>query len=144
MTISKNQLVYMESYQSLINFLQTTIDELGMEYFKLSDRDRETDDHILYDLDRDSFEMIAVVLKWSWKRPGYGTPKPVDVNVNIFVNSFGAISAQELFINFLNFLFLNFFQSMRNAWVGWISIFSKIFTDNGLQNKYFLTSKMDW
>ena len=30
-------------------------------------------------------------------RPGYGTPKPVDVNVNIFVNSFGAISAQEIF-----------------------------------------------
>ena len=30
-------------------------------------------------------------------RPGYGTPKPVDVNVNIFVNSFGAISAQDFF-----------------------------------------------
>ena len=39
----------MESYRLLINFLQTTIDELGMEYFKFNDRDRETDDHILYD-----------------------------------------------------------------------------------------------
>ena len=56
----------MESYPLLINFLQTTIDELGLEYFKLSDRDRETDDHILYDhgraqeYDRHSFEMTLV------------------------------------------------------------------------------------
>ena len=39
----------MESYRLLINFLQTTIDELGMEYFKFNDRDRETDHHIPYD-----------------------------------------------------------------------------------------------
>jgi len=29
-------------------------------------------------------------------RPGYGTSKPVDNYVNIFVNSFGAISAQTM------------------------------------------------
>ena len=54
----------MESYRSLINFLQTTIDELGIEYFKFSDRDRETDDHIPYSQEYDrhtySFEMILI------------------------------------------------------------------------------------
>ena len=29
-------------------------------------------------------------------RPGYGTPKPVDIYVNIFVNSFGAVSAETM------------------------------------------------
>ena len=29
-------------------------------------------------------------------RPGYGTPKPVDIFVNIFVNSFGAVSAETM------------------------------------------------
>ena len=29
-------------------------------------------------------------------RPGYGTNKPVKVKVNIFVNSFGAISAKTM------------------------------------------------
>ena len=29
-------------------------------------------------------------------RPGYGTNKPVTVSVNIFVNSFGAISAKTM------------------------------------------------
>ena len=43
----------MESYRLLINFLQTTIDELGTEYFKFNDRDRETGDRIPYDQEYD-------------------------------------------------------------------------------------------
>ena len=36
-------------------------------------------------------------------RPGYGTPKPVDIYVNIFVNSFGAVSAETMDYKVSNF-----------------------------------------
>lgn len=41
-------------------------------------------------------------------RPGYGTPKPVDIYVNIFVNSFGAVSAETMDYKVSQFVIVQF------------------------------------